>query len=221
MRHPDLRFLYETRYGPHVTASRSQVTSSSAPRKKIVRTIFNWMKMLPHHWQAHTRDYSYAASHVRVPLCRPCGVLSLFNRTVARAFIRSIGLCGSGYTAMTAIPNVLFNRPQCALFSGLFFPVLSMVGPGGPGSLVSAFIYSEFIQRGTNILWCYCVHQLCGEQFVFSTHVSSLMFQPSPILRCGYFVLVRFRIHVSVNHVGNLRVADVELVFLKKAVGLP
>ena len=70
----------------------------------------------------------HASSHVRVPLCRPCGVLSLFNRTVARAFIRSIGLCGSGYTAMTAIPNVLFNRPQCALFSGLFFPVLSMVG---------------------------------------------------------------------------------------------
>lgn len=128
MRHPDLRFLHERRYGPHVTASRSQVTSSSAPRKKIVRTIFNWMKMLPHHWQAHTRDYSYAASHVRVPLCRPCGVLSLFNRTVARASIRSVGLCGSGYTAMTAIPNVLFNRPQCAPFSGLFFPVLSMVG---------------------------------------------------------------------------------------------
>lgn len=46
------------------------------------------------------------------------------------------------------------------------------------------------------------------------------MFRPSSILRCGYFVLARFRIHVSVNHVGNLLVADVELVFLKKAVGL-
>jgi hypothetical protein len=174
--------------------------------------------MLPHHWQAHTRDYSFACCFTR-----PCSSLpalwgSLFVQQNCSTGLYQIGRPlwfwvhrNDGYPKRTLQPPSMRSVFR-SILSGAFY--------GGPGSLVSAFIYSEFIQKGTNILWCYCVHQLCGEQFVFSTHVSSLMFRPSSILRCGYFVLARFRIHVSVNHVGNLLVADVELVFLKKAVGL-
>ncbi|KAH9998715.1 hypothetical protein BJV77DRAFT_708430 [Russula vinacea] len=159
------------------------------------------MKMLPHHWQAHTRDYSYAASHVRVPLCRPCGVLSLFNRTVARASIRSVGLCGSGYTAMTAIPNVLFNRPQCAPFSGLFFPVLSMVGWFSRISLHIFRIHTEgdkylvVLLRASAVRGTVCFFDPCVVLDVPAKLNSALWL----------FRARSLSIHVSVNHVGNLR----------------
>ena len=40
-----------------------------------------------------------------------------------------------------------------------FVEALAGASYGGPGSLRSAFVYSEFIQKGTNILWSHCMPQ--------------------------------------------------------------